>query len=224
MLKRTSGRAPHFVPRDDETLENCEANKRAGEEYLRVVLEEAGATRVIGEDLGTVPDYVRPSLQSLGIAGFKIPHWENDPNNRPISGAEYERLSVATFATHDHKPLRALWEEAWKNSTNFAAQARFDLAKIAEFASVSVPNENLNFEKDFYPFIFDALFRSESWIAIIMITDLLGRKERFNVPGTAANSNWIRRLHSTVTRLAISPTVKRRMRLVRSLLEKSGRA
>jgi 4-alpha-glucanotransferase len=97
-------------------------------------------------------------------------------------------------------------------------------AKIAEFAGVSVPNENLNFEKDFYPFIFDALFRSESWIAIVMITDLLGRKERFNVPGTAANSNWIRRLHSTVTRLAISPTVKRRMRLVRSLLEKSGRA
>ncbi len=224
MLERTGGRAPHFAPRDDETPENCEANKREGEKYLRIVLEEASATRVIGEDLGTVPDYVRPSLQSLGIAGFKIPYWENDPNNRSISGAEYERLSVATFATHDHKPLRALWEEAWKNSTNFAAQARFDLAKIAEFASVSVPNENLNFEKDFYPFIFDALFRSESWIAIIMITDLLGRKERFNVPGTAANSNWIRRLHSTVTRLAISPTVKRRMRLVRSLLEKSGRA
>ena len=105
-----------------------------------------------------------------------------------------------------------------------ARAAGFDLAKIAEFAGVSVPNENLNFEKDFYLSIFDALFRSESWIAIVMITDLLGRKERFNVPGTAAKSNWIRRLHSTVTRLAISPTVKRRMRLVRSLLEKSGRA
>ena len=223
MLERTGGRAPHFAPRDDETPENCEANKREGEEYLRVVLEEAGATRVIGEDLGTVPDYVRPSLRSLGIAGFKIPQWEVR-HEKVTSGDKYERLSVATFATHDHKPVRALWEEAWKNSTNFAAQARFDLAKIAEFAGVNLPNENLNFEKDFYPFIFDALFQSESWIAIVMMTDLLGRKERFNVPGTAANSNWIRRLHSTVTRLAISPTVKRRMRLVRSLLEKSGRA
>ena len=177
---------------------------------------------MIGEDLGTVPDYVRPSLRSLGIAGFKIPQWEVR-HEKVTSGDKYERLSVATFATHDHKPVRALWEEAWKNSTNFAAQARFDLAKIAEFAGVNLPNENLNFEKDFYPFIFDALFQSESWIAIVMMTDLLGRKERFNVPGTAANSNWIRRLHSTVTRLAISPTVKRRMRLVRSLLEKSGR-
>src|SRR6266480_1471884 len=73
MLERTSGRAPHFVPCDDDTPENCEANKRDGEEYLRVVLEEAAATRVIGEDLGTVPDYVRPNLRSLGVAGFKIP-------------------------------------------------------------------------------------------------------------------------------------------------------
>ena len=37
--------------------------------------------------------------------------------------------------------------------------------------------------RDFYPAIFEALFRSESWIALVMITDLLGRKDRFNVPG-----------------------------------------
>src|SRR6266700_4961664 len=48
MLERTTGRAPHFVPRDDDTPETSEANKREGEEYLRVVLDEAGATRVIG--------------------------------------------------------------------------------------------------------------------------------------------------------------------------------
>ncbi len=76
MLERTGGRAPHFVPRDDDTPEHREANKREGEEYLRVIMDEAGAARVAGEDLGVVPDYVRPSLQSLGIAGFKIPQWE----------------------------------------------------------------------------------------------------------------------------------------------------
>jgi 4-alpha-glucanotransferase len=78
-------------------------------------LEEAGAARVVGEDLGTVPDYVRPSLRSLGVAGFKIPQWENYPDHRSIPGSAYERVSVATFATHDHKPLRALWEEAFGN-------------------------------------------------------------------------------------------------------------
>ena len=95
MLERTGGRAPHFVPRDDDTPENRKANKREGEEYLRVVLEEAGAVRVVGEDLGVVPDYVRPNLQSLGIAGFKIPQWEMR-NGMIIPGEMYERLSVAT--------------------------------------------------------------------------------------------------------------------------------
>ena len=78
MLQRTDGHAPHFTPRDDSNRQNCAANQREGEEYLRVVLEAAGATRLVGEDLGTVPPYVRPSLHSLGIAGFKIPQWEID--------------------------------------------------------------------------------------------------------------------------------------------------
>src|SRR6476620_11470100 len=69
MLERTDGRAPHFVPRDDNTPEHRESNKREGEEYLRVIMDEAGAARVAGEDLGVVPDYVRPRLRSLGIAG-----------------------------------------------------------------------------------------------------------------------------------------------------------
>src|SRR5439155_845136 len=110
-----------------------EANKRDGEEYLRVVLEEAGATRVIGEDLGTVPDYVRPNLRSLGVAGFKIPQWEVHDEQVTL-GDEYERLSVATYTTHDHKPIRALWEEAFERPTATSEQSRFELAKIAVFA------------------------------------------------------------------------------------------
>src|SRR5260370_36064297 len=108
MLGRTGGRAPHFAPRDDETSENREANKREGEEYLRVILEESGATRVIGEDLGMVPDYVRPNLRSLGIAGFRIPQWAVH-NHQVTPANNYERLSVATDTTDDHKPIRALW-------------------------------------------------------------------------------------------------------------------
>src|SRR5213079_2172948 len=133
MLARTGGRAPHFIPRDDSMPQNGEANRRQGEEYLRVVLEEAGAARVIGEDLGTVPDYVRPSLRSLRIAGFKIPQWEFY-DGRVTPGAEYERLSVASYATHDHPPIRAMWEEALSDNTASADQARSDLEKIATFA------------------------------------------------------------------------------------------
>jgi 4-alpha-glucanotransferase len=95
MLQKTNGRSPHFHPRDDQGPQNSEANRHEGEEYLRIVLEESRNARVIGEDLGTVPDYVRPSLRSLGIAGFKIPQWEYY-HGRVVPGSEYERLSVAT--------------------------------------------------------------------------------------------------------------------------------
>ena len=222
MLERTSGRAPGFVPRDDETPENSEANKREGEEYLRVVLDEAGTTRVIGEDLGLVPDYVRPNLRALGIAGFKIPQWEVR-GEQVTPGNEYERLSVATYTTHDHKPIRALWEEAFEHPTATSEQSRFDLAKIAVFAGFDPRIERVDFEKDFYPAIMEALFGSEAWLAIVMITDLLARKYRFNVPGTKANLNWTRRIRRSITQLISSPKEQRRMRLIHELLQKNGR-
>jgi len=223
MRERTGSAFPQFYPRDDSTWENCEANRREGEEYLRVVLEESGDTRVAGEDLGIVPDYVRPSLRSLGVAGFKIPQWENYRDGRSIAGRDYQRVSVATYATHDHKPVRALWEDAFEHLSSDSEQARHDLAKIASFAGVPAPDENSDFERDFYKPIMEALFRCESWIALVMITDLLARKDRFNVPGTAASSNWSRRMGKTVKGLQESRSVRKRMRVIRELLEKTGR-
>lgn len=222
MLERTGGRAPHFHPRDDFEPENSEANRREGEEYLRAVLEESGDARVIGEDLGTVPDYVRPSLRSLGIAGFKIPQWEFY-HGRVTPGAEYERLSVATYATHDHKPMRAFWDEAFEYATSTSDQARAELEKIATFAGFRRTGHQIDFERDFYPAIMEALFKSESWIAIVMITDLLARQYRFNIPGTAARSNWVRRIQRSVSRLRASGKERVRMQLIRHLLEKTGR-
>jgi 4-alpha-glucanotransferase len=223
MLGQTGGRAPHFHPRDDSSPNNCEANRHDGEECLRAVLEESGGARLIGEDLGTVPDYVRPSLRSLGVAGFKIPQWEFY-QGRVTPGAEYERLSVATYATHDHKPMRALWEEAFEHATSTSDQARAELEKIATFARFTRTNDQIDFERDFYPAMMAALFESESWIAVVMITDLLARKYRFNIPGTAASSNWVRRMQRSISQLRSSPKERKRMQLISALLEKTGRA
>ena len=85
------------------------------------------------------------------------------------------------------------------------------------------PREGLEYERDFYPAMMSALFNSNSWIAIVMITDLLARRDRFNVPGTAAATNWTRRLPKTISQLRESPSVRRKMRLMSELLEKSRR-
>jgi 4-alpha-glucanotransferase len=223
MLDRTGGRAPQFVPRGDETAQNREANKGEGEEYLRVVLDEAGAARVIGEDLGVVPDYVRPNLRSLGIGGFKIPQWETH-DGRIIPGDWYERLSAATYATHDHEPIRALWNEAFEHpASDTGAQAGATIRNIALFAGVNSNIDGLDFEEDFYPAIMEALFKSNSWIAMVMITDLLARTYRFNVPGTKASLNWTRRMQRSIAQLSSSCKEQKRMQLIHELLVKSGR-
>jgi 4-alpha-glucanotransferase len=223
MLERTGGRAPHFIPRDDDTPENREANRREGEEYLRVVLEEAGAARVVGEDLGVVPEYVRPNLQYLSIGGFKIPQWEAR-DGMIIPGERYERLSVATYATHDHEPIRAFREEERTGPSSEAGQqARETLEKIALFAGLNSKIDPLDYEKDFYPAVMDALFRCNSWIAVVMITDLLGRKYRFNVPGTKATLNWTRRIQRSIAKLRSSRKERKRMQLIQELLVKTGR-
>ena len=53
------------------------------------VVEEAGAGSLIGEDLGCVPDYVRPSLHRLGIAGYKVPSWEQASASIKLFVADY---------------------------------------------------------------------------------------------------------------------------------------
>jgi 4-alpha-glucanotransferase len=223
MLEQTGGRAPHFVPRDDDAPEHREANKREGEEYLRVIMDEAGAARVAGEDLGVVPDYVRPNLQSLGIAGFKIPQWEMR-DEMIIPGDRYQRLSIATYATHDHQPIRALWEEAFEHpNSETGQQARATLEKIALFARLSSKIDQLDYERDFYPAMMDSLFRCDSWIAIVMITDLLARKYRFNIPGTKANLNWTRRIQRSIAKLRSSRKERKRIQLIHELLVKTGR-
>ena len=187
---------------------------------LRVVLEAAGDTRLIGEDLGTVPDYVRPSLTALGIAGFKIPIWEPDHRTGGLlAGSDYARLSLATYGTHDHEPLRALWNR-W---IGLPPDQRGELHKLADFAGILSEERESGFSDGVQQRLLAALFRSNSWIAVCMITDLLGREERFNVPGTSANSNWSQRMHLTVENLAADPETHRRSLELRRMLQEAGR-
>ncbi len=163
MRGRTGGQVPHFIRATMPRWENCEANRREGEEYLRMVLEEAG------DDAGRRGG----SRDRAGLCAPKfafVRHCrlqdstvgELSTTAASIPGSEYERLSVATFATHDHKPLRALWEEAFEqeNATR-QRPGRHDLAKIAEFAGIAAPNET----DDYRAQIFTRRFSRRSFAA-----------------------------------------------------------
>src|SRR5207249_2443146 len=112
-----------FLP-DDEG-----AQLALGERLLGVALGAAGDTRVIAEDLGTVPPFVRRSLAALGIPGYRVLRWEEDAGafRDPTS---YPRLSVATSGTHDTTTLAVWW------SDELGEAGRRALAGVPPFAGL----------------------------------------------------------------------------------------
>ncbi len=222
----TNGELPHFVPHEDDTPQHKAANRAQGEEVLRLLVEESGKWRLIGEDLGAVPDYVRPCLAELGIAGFKVPQWENEPDGTMIDGADYERLSLATYATHDHPPIRAMWDD-WMSAIAAAEHggketwpardaAWNEVRRFAEWCGFKVPLLTA-WDAEIHQSLLRGLFASNSWMAVLMITDVFATTQRFNVPGAVSAANWSERLSG---RCGEWPAPEP----VRALIAESGRA
>ncbi len=226
--ERTGGALPRFLPFPDDTQEHKGANRASGEVFLRALLEETGSFRLIGEDLGTVPDYVRPSLQSMGVAGFKVPIWELDWDTSLVGGQNYDRLSVATYATHDHFPLRSMWEHwmeviaAGDSGRPEDAAARdwvwWEVRRLGRWAGFEVPCI-LPFEEVHEPLL-KGLLACESWLAISMITDIFGTSQRFNLPGAVADSNWSERVSLPVAQWDSDPELVARMQRLRPALSR----
>lgn len=110
---KTGGLLPQFKPRPDWSNEDREANLNEGHKYLSILLETCPEVEVVGEDLGCVPDYVRPDMRKLNIPGFKIPHWEIMENGEILMGEQYNECSFATYATHDFPPISVTWNEIY---------------------------------------------------------------------------------------------------------------
>ena len=95
----------------------AEPEQRAqGEAVLGAILEEAGATIVVAEDLGVIPPFVRASLSALGVPGYKVMRWEKINDGTPaeafVPPAEYPETSLATTSTHDTDTLAEWWDAA----------------------------------------------------------------------------------------------------------------
>jgi len=225
VMEITGGELPSFMNRDDETEENREYNRQHGERLFRMLLEEIGEHRLIAEDLGEVAPYVRPTLQQLEIPGFKIPQWERNWD-RLIHGKDYQRLSLATFATHDHPPVKSHWDELFlvaqsedKALRDAAIHGMWELMDFCGQPEIKLPQP---FSLEIHEILLRGLFASNSWIAVHMIADLFGTEERFNVPGSACDANWTQRMPLPIQGWDNAYSLP--LKLVRQSLSETGRS
>ncbi|MFC1938945.1 4-alpha-glucanotransferase, partial [Chloroflexota bacterium] len=99
-----------FIPNGMEASQGVYVRYRADELYAILALEARrhGAI-IVGEDLGTVPLYVRQAMKKKGLHRMYVMHYElaSDQRRRlpPVSSD-----SVASLNTHDMPPFAGFWQ------------------------------------------------------------------------------------------------------------------
>ena len=181
-----------------------------GERVLRAIQAEASPTRVIGEDLGVIPPFVRKTLTAIGIPGYRVLPWENDsgvfrdPKRYPVA-------SVATWSTHDTAPIGSWWDE-------LPEEDRVELARLAGLDAEDAADE----ETRWLP-LMRLLLGSASELTLVLPQEILGEHARINTPGTVGEGNWTYRLPRAIEDLTADPAVVLRMQAIRELVRESGR-
>jgi len=216
--QRNKGRLPRWVLRPDDSMENKSANRDDGDLRLRGILADITGEEVIAEDLGWVPEYVRPHLADLNITGFRIPHWDCDAYGHPNPGNSFPELTFATYSTHDHDPVNGIWagchrviqqhrEYATEESGWHYASAHNTLRLLSEFAGIPVAQDG-----NWPPYgdaiqwrLVKALFSSNSRYATLMVTELFSLDARFNRPGDSGGRNWRYRIPWTLEQIRTDP-------------------
>jgi len=225
------GRLPRWFLRPDDTTENKAANRADGDVRLRGILADFSDAEVIAEDLGLVPEYVRPHLADLQIAGFRIPHWDCDAHGHPLPSNCFPELTFATYSTHDHDPLCAIWRgcnhvidyhkhhpgdpNAWH-----ADGAANTLRILSEFAGIPKKPDGSwpAYTDGIHWRLIKQLLSSNSRYASLMITELFGLDDRFNHPGSIGGENWRFRLPWSLSQIRSTPHLAETCRKFSSLI------
>jgi len=232
--KHTGGRLPHFQPFADDKPDGAKFNQKQGEELLAMVLEAAGDTAVVAEDLGVVPPYVPITLDRLKIPGYKIPHFLREKDHAFVDGKTYPRLSLATPATHDHDPVAKMWRELWEkvemgkhgqdpHALHQSQEAYKELKRWMKYCGADDEEPPHDFNDHIHQLILRGVLTSNSWLAVFMITDVFGTEGRFNVPGAVSEGNWSYRLDKTVSELDNDPHLLHKTQMFAKLVKETHR-
>src|SRR3954463_16249042 len=187
-----------------------------GERVLDVL--SATGARIIAEDLGVIPAFVRETLTRLEIPGYKVFRWERDwdaegkPFKDPLA---YPSSSVATSGTHDTETLAQWWDEAPVEERRAAALVACTTGRNCD--------PEAPFNATTRDAILQLLYAARSDIMIVPIHDVFGWRDRVNTPALISDRNWTWRLPWPVEDLARDAQGQERAAFARRLATAYGR-
>ena len=208
-VREQNGQAA-FVPSE-------QADQMLQGERVLDVLSATGA-RIIAEDLGVIPDFVRETLERLEIPGYKVLRWERawDDDGKPFKNpADYPAVSVATSGTHDTETVAEWWDEAPIEERRAVA------AMVAADGPGCDPGAPFN--AAVRDAIVEVLYASASDIVLLPIHDIFGWRDRVNTPALINNQNWTWRLPWPVEDLQGDAPGQERRAFAARLAAKYGR-
>ncbi|HTZ36982.1 MAG TPA: 4-alpha-glucanotransferase [Stellaceae bacterium] len=206
------------------------------EELLRLVTLESERQQcaVVGEDLGTVPDGFRETMQSANLLSYRVVMFERRWDGNFIAPYHYAPLAAASAATHDLPTLKGFWlgrDIAWRQSLALYPDASAEAADLADrhtsrwqllealereglmprerFAEFLPPGGEPVYTRALGEAILAFLARSRARLMLVQLEDIAGEEEQANLPGTSeTHPNWRRRLSARLDELLASPEMR----------------
>ena len=203
------------------------------DDYLRILAIESHRARavVIGEDLGTVPEGLRPKLAQRAVHGMNVLWFEKDDDGGFLPPADWRPSSVAMTGTHDLATVAGWWKGrdidwSWRLGRSGKANEDEDrqeregdrdrLWRAFERSGAATGARPADWDRD--PVVDAAaahIGTASGELAILPLDDLVGLEEQPNLPGTMdEHPNWRRRLPAPVPELLADPQVAARARRI----------
>jgi 4-alpha-glucanotransferase len=211
-------------------------------DLLRLVALESRrhGCAVIGEDLGTVPEGFRETMQRASVLSYRIFMFERRDDGGFIAPGDYPPLAAASAATHDLATLKGFWlgrDIEWRRRLGLypdaaaeateAGERRRDRRQLLEalggegllapgrFAEFLPDDAEPAYGAELGEAILAYLARTRARLMLVQLEDVAGEAEQANLPGTTeAHPNWRRRLSARLDEVLVGPEMARVAALV----------
>lgn len=211
-----------WIPRGMPASKGTYVHYPADDILAILALESARtSTLVIGEDLGTVPDWVRDRLTAAGVLSYRVLYFERNSDGSLKSPSSYPAQSLGVVTTHDLPTLSGYWEGTDIDTRaklglivneearlGALAERQMDKARLLEALRLEglLPNgvsgdpaQSPAMTPELVVAFHLYLARTPSWVVLANVEDVLGTQVQTNVPGTVdQHPNWSRKLSRTV--------------------------